>query len=65
VVTRLKGKKEKIRFVSGHLVQIPGNQAKKNGEGETKKGVGRLAALFIFFHLRYPGQAKKTRYRCR
>jgi len=60
VVTRLEGKKDKIRFVSGHLVQIPGNWAKKKGEGENKKGVGRLASPFIFFQLRYPGQAKKT-----
>ena len=60
MVTRLKGKKEKIRFVSGHLVQIPGNQAKKNGEGETKKGVGRLAALFIFFSFTIPGAGEEN-----
>ena len=63
MVRMLEGKKEKIRFVSGHLVQIPGNKAKKKREGENKKGVGRLAALFIFVQLRYPGRAKKTRYR--
>jgi len=41
---------EKIRFVFSYLIQIRGNQAKKKGEGESKKGVGRLAALLIFFN---------------
>ena len=62
VVTRLEGKKEKIRIVSTHFLQIPGNQAKMKREGESQMGVGRLAALLILFQLRYPGQVKKTRY---
>jgi len=36
------------------LVQIPGNQAKNNGEGENKKGLGRLAAVFTFFSITIP-----------
>jgi len=60
VVTRLEGLKEKIRFVSGHLFQILGNQAKKKGQGESKKGVGRLPAVLIFFAIRIPGAGEEN-----
>jgi len=42
------------------LVQIPGNQAKKKGEGESKKGVGRLPALLSIFSITIPGVGEEN-----